>query len=244
MYKFTDEEMHLLSTVNEKMDVMSIFLNGIRDKHLRGLIISGTPGSSKSHLTREILYGAPNTEPAYVRGHITPLEVYKILYDNRDENKICIFDDCDAVFNEGSSRDVLKGALDTDNIRQVNWNTSRVGHNYPNSFRFDGRIVIITNANMRKNVHVKAVLDRMHYYRIELSYEEKLVKIIEIMQNRDYIMDTKDFPEIIDWLRHHKDLIGEKLTFRIASKLMDLRNLSADKWKILARYSVLEETKQ
>jgi hypothetical protein len=97
---------------------------------------------------------------------------------------------------------------------------------------------------MRKNVHVKAVLDRMHYYRIELSYEEKLVKIIEIMQNRDYIMDTKDFPEIIDWLRHHRDLIGDKLTFRIASKLMDLRNLSADKWKILARYSVLEETKQ
>jgi hypothetical protein len=244
MYQFSSDEQLLLDAVNEKMEVMAIFLNGVRDRHLRGLIISGTPGSSKSHLTREILYNVPNEEPTYIRGHITPLEVYKTLHDNRDEGKVCIFDDCDAVFNEGSSRDVLKGALDTDGIRQVNWNTSRVGHNYPSSFKFDGRIVIITNANMRKNVHVKAVLDRMHYYRIELSYEEKLVKIIEIMQNRDYIMDTKDFPEIIDWLRDHKELIGDKLTFRIASKLMDLRNLSADKWKMLARYSVLEETKQ
>lgn len=98
--------------------------------------------------------------------------MYKTLHDHREG--IILFDDCDAVFKDQESRNLLKAATDTRKDRKLSWNKSaswlykpKIGQDgvedepdeteqelmgddqkYPRFFTFRGRVIFITNLQM------------------------------------------------------------------------------------------------
>ena len=87
------------------------------------LLITGQGGVGKSFTVTEILnkYGSKGKEYVIMKGRCTPAAMYKFLYNHY--NQICVFDDCDSVFGSEDGMNVLKGALDSGNPREISWMT-------------------------------------------------------------------------------------------------------------------------
>ena len=69
-----------------------------------------------------------------MKGRCTPSAMYKFLYNHY--NQICVFDDCDSVFGSEDGMNILKGALDSGNPREISWMTK--GPDIVDTFGIDG----------------------------------------------------------------------------------------------------------
>ena len=88
------------------------------------LLITGQGGVGKSYNVGRILsaYGKKNKDYVIMKGKSSVSAMYKFLYDNYD--KIVVFDDCDSVLQNTDGLNILKGVLDSSEVREVSWNTS------------------------------------------------------------------------------------------------------------------------
>lgn len=139
---------------------------------LPALLITGQGGIGKSYNVEKILdqYGKRHETWERVKGKSSAAAMYNTLWYNR--NKIVVFDDCDSVLKDPDAINVLKGALDSSNFREISWATKGEGlvytldldDNYeiaqrcqewsqdhhgkegiPNHFIFEGEVIFISN---------------------------------------------------------------------------------------------------
>jgi hypothetical protein len=84
------------------------------------LIITGDPGVGKTRVVRDTLESLgmqKDSDYYFVTGTATTAGLYELLFKNR--SRLLIFDDCDAVFKDPESVNILKGALDTYDVREI-----------------------------------------------------------------------------------------------------------------------------
>lgn len=88
------------------------------------LLVTGMGGVGKSYNVNRILsaYGKKGRDYVVMKGKSSISAMYKFLYDNYD--KIVVFDDCDSVLEDTDGLNILKGVLDSVEVREVSWNTS------------------------------------------------------------------------------------------------------------------------
>lgn len=101
-----------------------LILSG-RSNFVKSLLVLGAPSSGKTYNIMETVKEMGLQEGKdYVskKGKITPSAMYRTLIEQIDG--LCIFDDCDSVMEDKNGVNMLKGALDTDPIREVS-NDSR-----------------------------------------------------------------------------------------------------------------------
>ena len=139
---------------------------------LPALLITGQGGIGKSYNVEKILDKFGNRHETWerVKGKASAAAMYNTLWYNR--NKIIVFDDCDSVFKDPDAINVLKGALDNNNFREISWATKGEGMVYtldlddnkeiaqrceewsqdhhgkegiPNHFIFEGEVIFISN---------------------------------------------------------------------------------------------------
>lgn len=139
---------------------------------LPALLITGQGGIGKSYNVEKILdqYGKRHETWERVKGKASAAAMYNTLWYNRD--KIVVFDDCDSVLKDPDAINVLKGALDSSNFREISWATKGEGMVYtldlddnkeilqrcqewsdqhhgkeaiPNHFIFEGEVIFISN---------------------------------------------------------------------------------------------------
>lgn len=139
---------------------------------LPALLITGQGGIGKSYNVEKILdqYGKRHETWERVKGKSSAAAMYNTLWYNRD--KIVVFDDCDSVLKDPDAINVLKGALDSSNFREISWATKGEGMVYtldlddnkeilqrcqewsdqhngkegiPNHFIFEGEVIFISN---------------------------------------------------------------------------------------------------
>lgn len=102
---------------------LSQYVTLVGRRLIPALMITGQGGIGKSYTVSEILnkYGAKGKEYVIMKGRCTPSAMYKFLYNHY--NQICVFDDCDSIFNSEDGMNILKGALDSGNPREISWMT-------------------------------------------------------------------------------------------------------------------------
>ena len=90
---------------------------------LTALMITGQGGVGKSFTVGDVLrqYGKKGEDYVIMKGHCTPSAMYRFLYNHYD--KICVFDDCDSIFDSADGMNILKGALDSGDPREISWMT-------------------------------------------------------------------------------------------------------------------------
>ena len=139
---------------------------------LPALLITGQGGIGKSYNVEKILdqFGKRHETWEKVKGKASAAAMYNTLWYNRD--KIVVFDDCDSVFKDPDAINVLKGALDSNDFREISWATKAEGMVYtldlddnkeilqrcqewsdqhhgkeaiPNHFIFEGEVIFISN---------------------------------------------------------------------------------------------------
>lgn len=94
-------------------------LRKVKNKITRALLVLGDPGVGKTYTVKKMLQGE---DVITFKGSITgPSALYKTLFMNNDPDKILVFDDLDALFDNDKSANILKGALDSAAVTEIDY---------------------------------------------------------------------------------------------------------------------------
>lgn len=95
---------------------------GGQSAFIKSLLITGAPSSGKSFSVMQTIKGLGLQEGRdYVvkKGRITTVSMYRTLIEHI--NGLVLFDDCDSVVEDKNAINMLKGALDTDPVREISY---------------------------------------------------------------------------------------------------------------------------
>jgi hypothetical protein len=257
----TDEEaMDRISTRFQILDDMAAAC--IRGD-VKAMIVSGPPGVGKSFgVERQLEKSSMFDQIAgnkirhnVVKGAMTALGLYAQLYKYSDKKNVLVFDDCDSVFADELSLNILKAALDSGKRRRICWNSdSRLlrDEGIPNSFDFKGSAIFITNLkfeNVRSKKlqdHLEALESRCHFVDLTIDSErDKMLRIRQVNRDADgglfgdYQFLNDEAQEILDFMELNKHKLRE-LSIRTALKIADLIKVSPKNWKLLAESTVMK----
>lgn len=184
------------------------------------LLVTGQGGVGKSYNVTRVLsaYGKKGKDFVVMKGKSSISAMYKFLYDNYD--KIVVFDDCDSVLQDDDGLNILKGVLDSGEIREVSWNTSgskmvdtfgceshaeiedrlkkwsalnRGKEGIPTYFRFIGACIFISNMSaeqLNRKAAMAPLLTRCTTVDINLTPDE-VVKKMEVALPTMKIFNTR-----------------------------------------------------
>ena len=254
--KETDEQ--TIERLRERFDMLEDMTRACKKGDVRAMIVSGPPGVGKSHGVEKVLAKhdmittLANTQPKYVivKGAMSPLGLYMKLYNYSAKDNVVVFDDCDSIFQDELSLNILKAALDSKKTRKIFWNTdSRAlrSEGIPDQFEFKGSAVFITNLKFEKvqgklREHLEALESRCHYIDLTIDTDrEKMLRIKQIVADGmldEYAFEGDVQEEILDFVTINKDRLRE-LSLRTVLKIADLAKAFPDKWESMSENTVM-----
>lgn len=162
-----NDELERLTFEDQLKDLVNLLKMSIKGNAANAVFVAGRGGTGKTHTVEETLEGMGLRDgEGYFKntGSISTAGLYSLLF--RHQNDVILFDDCDDVFKDQSSRNLLKAATDTKKRRKLVW--SKQGSNVvdpdedmtpeemleqgkiPRYFDFEGKIVFISNLPKEK----------------------------------------------------------------------------------------------
>lgn len=200
------------------------------------LIVTGEGGLGKSYSIKNALVDCGMEEHEYVffKGYSTARGLYNSLYDNN--GKVIVFDDCDSVLEDKVAINILKSALDSYDEREITWMSKmNKSEEYPNKFKFNGRIIFISNK--KKSSLDQAVLSRSLVVDLSMSADDKIERMRHILAAilPEYSIGVKQ--QALDFLEEVKNKAELNIrTLIMVSKIVDSYPTN---WKDMASYMVL-----
>jgi hypothetical protein len=254
------EAMDRIATRFEVLDEMSrACING----DIRAMIVSGPPGVGKSHGVETQMEKASMFDKLagkkvrfqIVKGAMTALGLYTQLYKYSDTKNVLIFDDCDSVFTDDLSLNILKAALDSGKTRRICWNSdSRLlrDEGIPNTFNFNGSAIFITNlkfGNLKSKKlqdHLEALQSRCHFLDLTIDGDrDKMLRIKQVHRDadgglfKDYDFTEEQSQTVIDFMWDNHSKLRE-VSLRMCLKIADLVKISPSNWQNLAKTTCMK----
>jgi len=258
----TDEE--TIERLRERFEMLEDMTRATKKGDVRAMIVSGPPGVGKSHgvekvlgkhdLLADIAGNDKLRKYEVVKGAMSAIGLYCKLFKYADKDNVIVFDDCDSIFNDELSLNILKAALDSKKNRRIHWNTDSFklrNEGVPDSFLFQGSAIFITNIKFdnvkskKMRDHLEALESRCHYIDLTIDTErEKMLRIKQIV--RDGMLDEYRFAdeivqEIIDFVDINKKRLRE-LSLRTVLKVADLAQAFPDRWEAMAENTVMKRS--
>lgn len=252
----TDDE--VIQRIRKRFNMLNEMTKAVKRGEIRSMIVKGPPGVGKSHGVEHVLqkyetlhaFGVPRKHEI-VKGAMTPLGLYCQLHKYSDKDNVLVFDDCDSVFNEELSLNILKAALDSKKTRRVHWNADSYklkSEGVPDQYEFSGSGIFITNLNFDKvrgklREHLAALESRSHVMDLTINTErEKFLRIKQVVQDgglEDYRMNDDLVNEILDYINTNKKRLIE-LSVRTVLKVADLAKAFPNDWEEFAENTVIK----
>tara|TARA_Y100000310_G_scaffold168416_1_gene168483 strand:- start:251 stop:1099 length:849 start_codon:yes stop_codon:yes gene_type:complete len=132
----------------------------------RAVFVNGPPGFGKSYMVTQAANKARANpkrngnkifQMKVAHGNMSPLALYKTLFDLKEKGDVLLLDDCDSVYKDQIGCNLLKAAMDDQSggkIRRLSWDSTgtRLAHlQLPPSFETDGIIIIVSNVGFSKS---------------------------------------------------------------------------------------------
>ena len=252
-----ESDAEAIERIRGRFSMLTDMTKAVKKGDVRAMIVSGPPGVGKSHGVEEVLdryqmmeqLGARKTHEV-VKGAMSPIGLYCKLYKMADEGNVIVFDDCDSIFNDELSLNILKAALDSKKNRKIHWNTDSFklrNEGVPDCFTFKASAIFITNLKFDKvkgklREHLEALESRCHYMDLTIdSTRDKMLRIRQVVTDGmldEYKLSTAVKEEIVDFVDTNKDRLRE-LSLRSVLKIADLAVSFPDRWKDFAENTVM-----
>ena len=236
--------------------VLSKVSHGVVLGHIKAAIVSGAPGCGKSHSLEQALTAAEGTGTiryTSMKGACSAIGLYKMLFECSEPGSVLLIDDCDDVFSDESSLNLLKACLDTGKTRRVHWNKeSKALENegVPRNFEFNGAVIFITNIDFAHEIskqnkmapHYNALLSRSLYVDLRIhSKMEILVRVQQVVFENEFLHDNdinrKQAQEMVDWLTsnvNHLRCLSIRTVIQMAAFIKTDRD-----WRVMAEALLL-----
>ena len=256
----TDEQ--IIERLRERFEILNTMTQAVKSGDIRAMIVSGPPGVGKSFGVEEVLSKddlfnqIADRDPNYeiVKGTMSSVGLYAKLFEFSKPGNVIVFDDCDGLFYDMLSLNILKAALDTSQRRWISWNTdSRLlrSEGIPDRFEFKGTCIFITNikfAHVRSKTlkdHLNALESRCHYIDLEMdTSREKMLRIKQIVGDgmlNKYGFEQSTVDELVGFVESNKDKMRE-LSLRMVLKIADLRKSFPNNWEAMAKTTCMTRT--
>jgi hypothetical protein len=246
----TDEQIR--EKLETRFAVIRMMTEAACEGSIRALIVSGAPGLGKSFTILNTIeeYDPEEKRTVICKGFTRSSGLYKTLYQYRHKKNVIILDDIDSAFSDPDSLNLLKAACDSTGKRRISWGAEiRIqgddGAVLPNSFEFEGSIIIITNYNFQAAVdqgsklagHFEALMSRSHYVetamRSQRDYIIRIKQVVEAGMLRDMGLAPEQEFELLEYIDENAGKLRE-LTLRCVSKLANLYISNQKNWKKIA----------
>tara|TARA_B110000208_G_scaffold139351_1_gene168157 strand:- start:183 stop:1190 length:1008 start_codon:yes stop_codon:yes gene_type:complete len=252
----TDEE--TIERMRERFDMLEEMTKATKKGAVRAMIVSGPPGVGKSHGVEKVLgkhdliatLGDRPVKYEVVKGAMSAIGLYCKLYKMADKDNVIVFDDCDSIFSDELSLNILKAALDSKKTRRICWNTDSFklrNEGVPDSFEFKGSAIFITNIKFdnvkskKMRDHLEALESRCHYIDLAIDTDrEKMLRIQQITKDGmldEYGLEPEVVEEIVDYIDMNKKKLRE-LSLRTVLKVADLAK-AFPTWEAMAENTVM-----
>ena len=253
-----ESDAETVERIRERFDMLKDMTKAVKKGDVRAMIVSGPPGVGKSHGVEEVLdrykmmetLGGNQTHEV-IKGAMSAIGLYCKLYKMADKGKVVVFDDCDSIFNDELSLNILKAALDSKKTRTIHWNTDSFklrNEGVPDSFKFEASAIFITNLKFDKvkgklREHLEALESRCHYMDLTIDTDrEKMLRIKQVTQDGmldAYALTDEVKEEIMDFIDINKEKLRE-LSLRTVLKVADLAKAFPTKWEAMAENTVMK----
>ena len=251
----TDEE--IIERIRTRFDMLKDMTKAVKKGDVRAMIVSGPPGVGKSHGVEEVLdrykmMEQLGAEKKYevIKGAMSPIGLYCKLYKMSAKGSVVVFDDCDSIFQDELSLNILKAALDSKKTRRIHWNTDSFklrNEGVPDSFKFEASAIFITNLKFDKvkgkmREHLEALESRCHYMDLTIDSErDKMLRIRQVIRDgmlNSYKLDDEVKEEIMEFVDINKKRLRE-LSLRTVLKVADLAVAFPERWEAYAENTVM-----
>ena len=252
-----ESDAEIVERIRERFDMLKDMTKAVKKGNVRAMIVSGPPGVGKSHGVEEVLdryatmetLGAGKTHEV-IKGAMSPIGLYCKLFKMADKGKVVVFDDCDSIFQDDLSLNILKAALDSKKNRWIHWNTDSFklrNEGVPDKFKFEASAIFITNLKFDKvkgklREHLEALESRCHYMDLTIDTEkDKVLRIKQVVA--DGMLDDRKLSDevktdIMDFVDVNKNKLRE-LSLRTVLKVADLAEAFPTKWEAMAENTVM-----
>lgn len=245
---------------NDVLDIhIPNFTKMIAEHKAFAFLVCGDSGVGKSYGVETTLKQYPNLHWDVYGGEISPIGLYRKLFENR--NGVLVFDDIDAVFAAKGASDILKNALNSKVERRISYikksadlfdtcgmndediSDSFIHHNrekYPNSFVFKGGCIFISNKDITEIN--SAVRDRsIAEVVVKFTLDEMMQRIKHIIDNLEpdhAKMERNEKFEVLHHLYESAKKYDKKISIRSYIKAMTYKTMDQDHWKELIDYYI------
>ena len=214
------------------------------------LIVTGDAGIGKTQTVKDTLSSLGMVKDVhyyFATGTATTAGLYEVLFLNR--SKLIVFDDCDDVFKDSDSVNMLKGALDTYEEREVSkltkgntfnsmgMDAQDIQQSYeetgklPNKFGFLGQVIFISN--LAESKFDKALLSRSLHIDVHLNKKELFDRMKEIMRKLSPDVDMTKKEEALEYLTHITNNYPTKFDMNIRTLIHSI-NLRANNEEMMS----------
>lgn len=211
------------------------YIEMVANKEQKGLLLFGESSLGKSYRVKEVLNRLKVKDYFFVSGHITPMKFYEKLY--RAKDNLVIFDDVDILGNI-IILNMIKASLNENSGNVVEYHTTKK-MDIPNSFVFNGQVIMLLNDIPKKNEHLKAIESRVLKYHLKFSREEILKIIFEIAHRKEIEGTTLlDRLEVARWIKDSTNQATQNLNIRLYLQTINFFKSDKANWKELAKEQI------
>jgi|TARA_R100000750_G_scaffold47_1_gene104 hypothetical protein len=210
----TEQEYH-------KYKTPSNFIKSVARGFNKSFIFLGNCGIGKTYLTKKILIeeGVDFRESS---GVITPLALYKFLYENNREDLILVFDDVSSLINNLNSYGIFLGALYGGVVK---WESTRE-NNLPSQFNFVGKIIIIANKITSHIIRSRCLTHEMNF-----KYEDK-INMMEIISKQSHkVLSIEERTRIFNFIKDNTNKDNLNFDLRTQYKAEQFFLYDKENWK-------------
>lgn len=235
----------------ERFSILEILANACVCGDARSLIVSGPAGLGKSYtVEKQLSKWDPNAiNHTIIKGYVRATGLLKMLYRYRENGKVVVFDDADAIFFDDTSLSLLKAVCDTTEKRKVHWLSEgtlideETAERIPRAFDFDGAIIFITNYDFDAMIdrghklkpHFEALVSRSHYVDLSMrTRRDYLVRIRQVVcDGLISFLPPDQQVEVCEYIEINHPKLRE-LSLRMALKIAHIRKTNSGNWKNIA----------
>lgn len=243
----TEEEVY--EKLERRFAALDRMANAVIKGVLPALIISGPAGLGKSYPMRKALKEAEldGQKIDIISGSVSAPGLYEALWNMRDGG-VLLLDDCDDIFKDLETLNLLKAALDSGDTRVISWRKQSnwlEQYDIDNTFEFEGRVIFISNMDFEEKInqgsamspHFQALIDRSLYLsigiRTALDYTTRIKQVAlgyRMLEN-DHGLTKKQADEVVDFVIENRKRFYH-LSLRLVHHVAICYKADPENWKM------------
>jgi hypothetical protein len=244
--------------IARRFDIMEKLTNFVVEGNVRSMIISGAAGIGKSYnLDKRLNQAIDNAEInqfSVIKGKVSPIALFQQLFEHRNKGDVLVLDDIDVIFQDETSLNLLKGALDTGDVRRLSWLTASdwlEEQGVDQVFEFEGACVFITNLDFDRMVergsnltpHFRALMSRSIYLDLAIHSNKEILTRIKQVVNTTSMLDVHGIDGVqkammMEWMEENYENLRE-LSLRTILKLAAFMKGDPKGWRDIAEATMV-----